>query len=62
MFNRKEQTYAVDNIRYSAGTVAAWISQLLHTRRVHSHPARNRDCGADHPADLRTPGIITSKR
>ena len=62
MFNRKEQPYALDNIRYSAGTMAAWISQLVHTRRVHSHPARDRDCGADYPTDLRTPRIITSKR
>src|SRR5262249_18346510 len=62
MFNRKEQSYALDNIRYSAGTVAAWVSQLIHDGRVHSHPARDRDCRADYPTDLPTPGIITSKR
>src|SRR4030095_10947938 len=62
MFNRKEQSYALDNIRYSAGTVAAWTGHLVHPRRVHSHPARDRDRCADYPADLRTPGIITSKR
>src|SRR6266576_3613179 len=62
MFNRKEQSYALDNIRYSAGTMAAWISQLVHVGRVYSHPARDRDCRADYPTDLRTPRIITSKR
>lgn len=62
MFNRKEQSYALDNIRYSAGAMAAWISQLVHDGWVHSHPARDRDCGADSPTDLRTPGIVTSKR
>jgi hypothetical protein len=62
MFNRKEQSYALDNIRYSAGAVAAWISQLVHVGRVHSYPARDRCCRADYPADLRTTGIITAKR
>ena len=62
MFNRKEQSYALDNIRYSAGAMVARISQFLHARRVHSPPARDRDCGADYPADLRTPRIITPKR
>ena len=62
MFNRKEQSYALDNIRYSAGTVAAWVSQLVHARRVHPHPARDRDCRVNHPADLGAPRIITSKR
>jgi hypothetical protein len=62
MFNRKEQSYALDNIRYFAGALAAWTGQLVHDGRVHSHPARDRDRGADHPANLRTPGIITSKR
>jgi hypothetical protein len=49
----------VDNIRYSAGAMAAWISQLVHDGRVHSHPARDRGCGADSPTDLRAPGTIT---
>ena len=62
MFNRKEQSYALDNICYSAGAVVARISQFVHAGRVHSHPARDRGCGADYPSDLRTAGIMTSKR
>lgn len=62
MFNRKEQSYALDNICYSVGTVAAWISQLVHTGRIYSHPARDCDCRADYPIDLRTARIITSNR
>jgi len=50
----------VDNIRDLAGALAAWIGQLLHARRLHSHPARNCDRGADHPVDLRPATAIRS--
>jgi hypothetical protein len=62
MFNRKEQSYALDNIRYSAGAMATWISQFVHDGRVHSYPARDRGCRADYPVALRTPRIMTPKR
>ena len=38
------------------------LVELVHAGRVHSHPARDRDCGADYPTAFRTPRIITSKR
>ena len=62
MFNRKEQSYALDNIRYSVGTVAARVSQFVHARWIHPYPARDRDRSTDHSADLGTPRIITAKR
>src|SRR6059058_4773612 len=46
-------TYALDNIRDLTGALAAWTSQLLHAGRIHSHPARHCDCGADSPIDPR---------
>jgi hypothetical protein len=58
----KKQSYALDYICYSAGAVAAWAGQFIHARRVHSHPARDRDCGADNPIDLRSPRVVTSMK
>ena len=42
-----------------------WLLGLVSSYtfgRIHSYPARDRDCGADYPTDLRTPRIITSNR
>jgi hypothetical protein len=45
--NTKE-THALDNLYYSSGSLAAWTGDLLHIRRFHPHPARDRSCRADH--------------
>jgi hypothetical protein len=45
--NRKEP-YALDNLCDLARALAAWISQLLHLGRIHSHPARDRHRRADY--------------
>jgi hypothetical protein len=55
-------TYALDNIRHSAGAMASWVGQFVHARRVHSYPARDRDCGTDHPVAFGPTRIVSSAR
>ena len=56
----ERKLYAVDNICDLAGALAAWTGQLLYDGRIHSHPPRDCDCGADHSVDLRPPAPVKS--
>src|SRR5216117_79361 len=56
----ERKPYVVDNICDLAGALAAWTGQLLHAGRIHSHPARDCDCGADHSVAFRSPAFVTS--
>src|SRR5207244_5198427 len=60
-FNRKEP-YALDNLCDLARALAAWISQLLHLGRIHSHPACDRHCRADYQSDSRPASLVTLRQ
>src|SRR5687768_2087357 len=52
----EDSRHALDDLRDPAGAVAARHGQLLHARRLHSHPARHRHRGC---ADPHHPGATT---
>ena len=58
----ERKPYALDNIRYLACALAAWISQLLHHGRIHSYPARYCNCDFDYQFDFRTQVIVSSRQ
>jgi hypothetical protein len=60
MFNRKEQSYALDNIRYSAGAVAAWTSQRIYAAQLYMVVTGVGGRGADYSVDLRPPVSLRS--
>jgi hypothetical protein len=47
----QEVTYALDDFRNSAGSVAVGTRQLVHAGRVYSHSSVDRSRGAGDPVD-----------
>jgi hypothetical protein len=56
----ERKPYALDNIRYLACALAAWIGQLLHIGRIHSYPARYCDCDPDYQFNPGSASVVNS--
>lgn len=50
--------HALDNLRDPAGAMAPGCSELVHTRRIHSHSSRHRGCCRLDPLDSGPAGGI----
>jgi len=58
---RPTTTHALDNLRHFACSLAVGTREFVHSRRIHSHPSRDRDRRPHHSRYPGTEPGLTSQ-